>query len=97
MGTFSETPAAGAGVQAATPNLQGLSTSTDPLLNSEFSTVSTLNPGLGSIYGTEGLPRRGYRTSAQGFNPGNPQNKGFALKGREMRVPDEARTAPHAS
>ena len=27
----------------------------------------------------------------QGFNPGNPLNKGFALKkGREMRVPDEA-------
>ena len=30
--------------------------------------------------------------SAQGFNPGNPPNKRFALKGREMRVPDEART-----
>ena len=27
-----------------------------------------------------------------GFNPGNPQKKRFALKGQEMRVPDEART-----
>jgi hypothetical protein len=27
-----------------------------------------------------------------GFNPGNPPNKRFALKGREMRVPGEART-----
>src|SRR6202035_2023786 len=27
-----------------------------------------------------------------GFNPGKPQNKRFALKGQEMRVPDEART-----
>src|ERR1700719_3467264 len=27
-----------------------------------LSTVSTFNPGLGSIYGLEGLPRRGYRT-----------------------------------
>jgi hypothetical protein len=56
MGTFSETLAVGAGVQAATPNLQGLSTSTDSLLNSEFSTVSTLNPGLGSIYGPRACP-----------------------------------------
>jgi hypothetical protein len=56
MGTFSETLAVGAGVQAATPNLQGLSTLTDPLLNSEFSTVSTLNPGLGSIYGPRACP-----------------------------------------
>jgi hypothetical protein len=37
---------------------------------------------------------QGLQDSAQGFNPGNPQNKRFALKlkGREMRVPDEART-----
>ncbi len=35
---------------------------------------------------------QGLQNSAQGFNPGNPQNKRFALKGREMRVPDEART-----
>jgi hypothetical protein len=38
---------------------------------------------------------QGRQNSAQGFNPGfnlgNPQNKRFALKGREMRVPDEAR------
>jgi hypothetical protein len=27
-----------------------------------------------------------------GFNLGNPQNKRFALKGRERRVPEEART-----
>jgi hypothetical protein len=35
---------------------------------------------------------QGLQSSAQGFNPGNPQNKRFAMKGREMRVPDEART-----
>ena len=33
---------------------------------------------------------QGLQNSAQGFNPGNPHNKGFALKGREMRIPDEA-------
>jgi len=34
---------------------------------------------------------QGLQDSAQGFNPGNPQNKRFALqlKGREMRLPDE--------
>jgi hypothetical protein len=32
---------------------------------------------------------QGLQNSAQGFNPGNPQNKRFALKGREMRVPGE--------
>ncbi len=32
---------------------------------------------------------QGLQDSAQGFNLGNPQNKRFALKGREMRVPDE--------
>ncbi|MEA3144892.1 MAG: hypothetical protein QOI53_304 [Verrucomicrobiota bacterium] len=56
---------------------------------------------------------QGLQNSAQGFNPGNPQNKRFALtrrylvapcwkntrsaglevlKGRERRVPEEART-----
>ena len=37
---------------------------------------------------------QGLQNSAQGFNPGNPQNKRFALKlkGREMRVPDQACT-----
>jgi hypothetical protein len=37
---------------------------------------------------------QGLQDSAQGFNPGNPQNSRFALKlkGREMRVPNEART-----
>ena len=34
-----------------------------------------------------GLAPQGLQNSAQGFNPGNPQNKRFALKGREMRVP----------
>ena len=28
---------------------------------------------------------KGLEDSAQGFNPGNPQKKRFALKGREMR------------
>ena len=28
---------------------------------------------------------KGLENSAQGFNPGNPQNKRFALKGRERR------------
>ena len=35
---------------------------------------------------------KGLKDSAQGFNPGNPRNKRFALKGREMRLPDESRT-----
>ena len=37
-----------------------------------------------------GLAPQGLQNSAQSFNPGNPQNKRFALKlkGREMRVPD---------
>jgi hypothetical protein len=29
---------------------------------------------------------KGLEDSAQGFNPGNAQNKRFALKGREMRL-----------
>src|ERR1700736_5948931 len=55
---------------------------------------------VGLYISTEGLPRRGLQNSAQGFNPGNPQNKRFALKlkGREMRVPDEAmKLAPVAA
>ncbi len=33
---------------------------------------------------------QGRQNSAQGFNPGNPHNKRFALmKGREMWVPDK--------
>ena len=40
---------------------------------------------------------QGLQHSAQGFNPGNPQNKRFALKGREMRVPDETGTLPQKS
>ncbi len=39
---------------------------------------------------------QGLQDSAQGFNPGNPNNRRFALKGREMRVPDEARTCCRA-
>jgi hypothetical protein len=35
---------------------------------------------------------QGLQDSAQGFNPGTLKISGFALKGREMRVPDEART-----
>ena len=32
---------------------------------------------------------QGQQNSAQGFNLGNPQSKRFALKGREMWVPDK--------
>ena len=49
---------------------------------------------------TEAPAPQGVQNSAQGFNPGNPQNKRFALKlkGREMRVPDEAmKLAPVAA
>jgi hypothetical protein len=35
---------------------------------------------------------KGLKDSAQGFNPGNPSQNRFALKGREMRPPDESRT-----
>jgi hypothetical protein len=35
---------------------------------------------------------KGLKNSAQGFNPGNPSQNRFALKGREMRPPDESRT-----
>jgi hypothetical protein len=31
----------------------------------------------------EGLAPKGQQDLAQGFNPGNPQNKRFALKGRQ--------------
>jgi len=36
-----------------------------------------------------GRAPQGLQNSAQGFNPGNPQNEWFALKGREMRAPHE--------
>ena len=45
----------------------------------------------------QGPAPQGQQNSAQGFNPGNPHNKGFALKGRERRVLDEARTYCRAS
>ena len=35
---------------------------------------------------------QGQQNSAQGFNPGKPSNKQCALKGRKVRVPDEAHT-----
>ena len=40
------------------------------------------------------MPRRWLQGSAQGFNPGNPQNKEFALKGREA---DLIKPAPIAA
>jgi hypothetical protein len=40
---------------------------------------------------SEGPAPQGLQDSAQGFNPGNP-DKRFARKGRERRVPDEARS-----
>ena len=51
-----------------------------------------LQPWVKALYMDRGPAPQGLQNSAQGFNPGNPQNKRFALKGREMRVPDEART-----
>jgi hypothetical protein len=45
------------------------------------------------IHGPLGIAPKGLQDSAQGcFNPGNPQSKWFALKGRELRLPDESRT-----
>jgi hypothetical protein len=38
------------------------------------------------------MPRRWLQGSAQGFNPGNPQNNEFALKGREADLLTKART-----
>jgi hypothetical protein len=38
---------------------------------------------------------KGLQNSAQGFNPGNPPNKRFALKGREMGY-HKARTSCRA-
>jgi hypothetical protein len=38
------------------------------------------------------LAPKGLQDSTQGFNPGNHQNKWFALKGREMRLRDNSRT-----
>jgi hypothetical protein len=40
------------------------------------------------------MPRRWLRGSAQGFNPGNPQNNEFALKGPET---DLIKLAPIAA
>src|ERR1700722_10540667 len=40
------------------------------------------------------MPRRWLQGSAQGFNPGNPQNNEFALKGREA---DLTKLAPIAA
>ena len=40
---------------------------------------------------------QGLQNSAQGFHPGNPQNKRFALKGREMRVPGKSHLLPRKS
>jgi hypothetical protein len=39
------------------------------------------------------MPRRWLQGSAQGFNPGNPQNNEFALKGREADLTKLAPTA----
>jgi hypothetical protein len=36
---------------------------------------------------TEEPAPKGLQDSAQGFNPGKPQNKRFALKGLKMRLP----------
>ena len=44
------------------------------------------------IHGPLGLAPKGLQDLAQGFNPGNPQNEWFALKGREMRLRDKSRT-----
>ena len=41
------------------------------LLNSEFSTVSTFNPGLGSIYGPRACPA-GATELSPGFQPWEP-------------------------
>ena len=40
------------------------------------------------------MPRRWLQGSAQGFNPGNPQNNEFALKGREA---EQINLAPMAA
>ena len=49
---------------------------------------------VGFICGARPAPQ-GLRNSAQGFNPGKPQNKRFALKGREMRY--QMKLAPIAA
>ncbi len=40
---------------------------------------------------------QGLQNSAQGFNPGNPQKKRFALKGREMPGISRINLAPIAA
>jgi hypothetical protein len=79
MGTFSETPTAGAGVQTRL-----LRTGKDWLLRrirystQSFQPSQPLNPWLGSIYGPRPYPQ-GLQNSAQSFNLGNPHNNRFAL------------------
>jgi hypothetical protein len=49
-----------------------------------------LRSSLGlQIHGPLGLAPKGLQDSAQGFNPGNPQNKWFALKGRKSDAPSQ--------
>jgi hypothetical protein len=47
---------------------------------------------VGPIFRPEGPAPQGLQNSAQGFNPGKPHNNRFALKGREMRLPEGLRT-----
>jgi hypothetical protein len=58
--------------------------------------VPTSDPkdGLGAIGALKPRPQ-GLEDSAQGFHPRGPSNRRFAAlkKGREMRVPDQARDA----
>jgi hypothetical protein len=56
------------------------------------SLILDLSPVASPIYRPGACPAEATELSPEGFSPGNPQNKRFALKGRGMRVPDEART-----
>ncbi|MEA3145862.1 MAG: hypothetical protein QOI53_1319, partial [Verrucomicrobiota bacterium] len=61
----------------------------------DLSPILPSDPELGSMYGPRACPAGATGLSPgfqPGFNPGIPHNKRFALKGREMRIPDEART-----
>jgi hypothetical protein len=49
---------------------------------------------MGSIYKTKGPAPQGLQDSAQGFNPGNPQNKRFALTRRYLVAPWWKNTRP---
>jgi hypothetical protein len=42
----------------------------------------------------KGHAPKGLQNSALGFNPGNPQNKQFALKGREMGTRSSSHLLP---